>query len=58
MISLKKNQSSLYSRVEELFKQAVVSRHQGFTHTVHREREIVNKLRRLPQPKSIQRQRH
>ncbi len=40
VITLKKNQGSLYSRVEDLFKQGVLSKYQGFEHDVHREREI------------------
>lgn len=40
VISLKKNQGSLYSKVEELFKQAVLSRYQGFTHSDYREQGI------------------
>lgn len=32
VITLKKNQPSLYARVEELFKKAII---QGFTHTAH-----------------------
>lgn len=39
VISLKNNQGSLYSKVEELFKQAVLSRYQGFTHNDYRQRE-------------------
>jgi predicted transposase YbfD/YdcC len=40
VITLKKNQGSLYSRVEDLFKQAVLSKYQGFEHNVHRGREV------------------
>lgn len=40
IITLKKNQNSLYSRVEELFKQAVLSRYQGFIHSDYREGSI------------------
>lgn len=31
VISLKKNQKSLYQRVEELFKQAITNKYKGFT---------------------------
>lgn len=40
VITLKKNQGSLYSRVEDLFKQAVLSKYQGFEHNVYQEREV------------------
>ncbi len=40
VISLKKNQGSLYSGVEDLFKQAVLSRYQGSTHSDYREQGI------------------
>lgn len=39
VITLKKNQSSLYKRVEELFQEAVLSRYQGFTHSDYRYQE-------------------
>lgn len=35
VITLKKNQPSLYARVEELFKQAIRQRFSGFTHTAY-----------------------
>jgi predicted transposase YbfD/YdcC len=35
VITLKKNQPSLYARVEELFKQAISQGFSGFTHTVY-----------------------
>ena len=35
VITLKKNRSSLYARVEELFKQAIRQGFSGFTHTVY-----------------------
>ena len=35
VITLKKNQPSLYARVEELFKQAIIQGFSGFTHTAH-----------------------
>ena len=37
VINLKKNQSLLYERVEQLFKEAVLSRYQGFIHSGYRE---------------------
>jgi predicted transposase YbfD/YdcC len=40
VITLKKNQSSLYSRVENLFKQAVLNKYQGFDHNLYQEREV------------------
>jgi predicted transposase YbfD/YdcC len=39
VITLKKNQGSLYERVEELFKNAVMTRYQGFTHSDYRYRD-------------------
>lgn len=38
VITLKKNQNSLYERVEQLFKEAVLSKYQGFIHSGYRER--------------------
>jgi len=35
VITLKKNQPSLYARVEELFKQAIRQGFSGFTHTAY-----------------------
>jgi hypothetical protein len=35
VITLKKNQPSLYARVEELFKQAISQGFSGFTHTAY-----------------------
>lgn len=35
VITLKKNQLSLYARVEELLKQAIRQGFSGFTHTAH-----------------------
>ncbi len=35
VITLKKNQLSLYARVEELFKQAIRQEFSGFTHTAY-----------------------
>ncbi|TAE93897.1 MAG: ISAs1 family transposase, partial [Oscillatoriales cyanobacterium] len=35
VITLKKNQPSLYARVEELFKQAIKQGFSGFTHTAY-----------------------
>ncbi|MBD2359588.1 ISAs1 family transposase [Tolypothrix sp. FACHB-123] len=40
VITLKKNQGSLYSRVEDLFKQAILTKYQGFEHDTYREREV------------------
>lgn len=39
VITLKKNQGSLYERVEELFTQAVMAKYQGFTHSDYRYRD-------------------
>lgn len=39
VITLKKNQGSLYERVEELFKQAIKSKFQGFTHSCYQTKE-------------------
>ena len=39
VITLKKNQSSLYKRVEELFKQAIERRFSGFTHSCYHTKE-------------------
>lgn len=36
VITLKPNQTSLYQRVEDVFKQALVNRYQGFTHSKYR----------------------
>ncbi|WP_282440341.1 ISAs1 family transposase [Brasilonema sp. UFV-L1] len=47
VITLKKNQGSLYSRVEELFKQAVLSRYQGFTYSEYRQRELEHGRREI-----------
>jgi predicted transposase YbfD/YdcC len=40
VITLKKNQGSLYSRVEDVFKQAVLIKYQGFEHNVYQSREV------------------
>ena len=47
VITLKKNQPSLYARVEELFKQAIRQGFSGFTHTAYSplEREQSRSLR-------------
>lgn len=39
VITLKKNQSSLYKRVEELFKQAIKNSFEGFTHSCYQTKE-------------------
>jgi predicted transposase YbfD/YdcC len=39
VITLKKNQGSLYKRVEALFSEALRSKYQGFTHSVIRHSE-------------------
>ena len=39
VISLKKNQNSLYKRVEELFKEAIKKSFAGFTHSCYQTRE-------------------
>jgi|GEM_PF-1717028 len=39
VITLKKNQGGLYDSVEELFKDAVMAKYQGFTHSDYRYRD-------------------
>ena len=39
VISLKKNQNSLYKRVEELFKEAIKKSFEGFTHSCYQTKE-------------------
>jgi hypothetical protein len=41
------DKSYLYSRVEELFKQAVLSRYQGFTYSEYRQRELEHGRREI-----------
>ncbi|MCC3532594.1 MAG: ISAs1 family transposase, partial [Microcoleus sp. PH2017_21_RUC_O_A] len=42
VITLKKNQPSLYARVEELFKQAIAKGFSGFTHTAYSRKKESN----------------
>lgn len=42
IITLKKNQPSLYARVEELFKQAIKQKFSGFTHTAYSTKKETN----------------
>ena len=42
VITLKKNQPSLYARVEELFKQAIKQGFSGFTHTAYSTKKETN----------------
>jgi len=47
VITLKKNQGGLYDSVEELFKDAVMAKYQGFTHSDYRYRDSKHDLKEI-----------